>query len=204
MKIFCTEYTLLGAPRRTEYPIGNFFMRSDNAITNSGKTLYTPTWSSDMHFVPVLVVRLSKAGKSIQECYAHKYYHELALGVSFVDLQYYRATSALGLDPSLAYNFDGSLAISRFFPQEEFPDTIRHVMLNNQDEPIEGEAIIHQSVVSLGHIHQTIAILSCYYLMKMGDCIAFPLVDTFTPASAPMQHLYSTTDDHLILNSVIK
>lgn len=201
MKIFCSEQSLLSETFQKEYPIGHFFLRSDNTLTNSGKTLYTPEWSRDMHYVPVLVVRIGRVGKSIESRFAHKYYQELALGISFTDIQYYQQTSALGLDSSLAYDFDGALMTSLFFPKEEMPKTISHLILNGEERT--EEKIIIQSISS-DRIHETISTISHYYLIKMGDCITFPLVDKYRKIEAPEQHLYSTPDDTVILNASIK
>lgn len=201
MKIFCSEQSLLSETFQKEYPIGHFFLRSDNTLTNSGKTLYTPAWSRDMHYVPVLVVRIGRVGKSIESRFADKYYQELAIGISFTDIQYYQQTSALGLDSSLAYDFDGALITSHFFPKEEMPKTISHLILNGEERT--EEKIIIQSISS-DRIHETISTISHYYLIKMGDCITFPLVDKYRKIEAPEQHLYSTPNDTVILNASIK
>lgn len=204
MKIFCSEQSLLSETFQKEnYPIGHFFLRSDNTLTNSGKTLYTPEWSMDMHYVPVLLVRIGRVGKSIESRFAHKYYQEFALGISFADIQYYKQTSALGLDSSLAYDFDGALITSHFFPKEEMPKTISHLILNGE-KTTEEKITTHS--ISSDHIHETISIISHYYLIKMGDCITFPLVDKYRKIEVPEQHLYSTStpNDTVILNASIK
>lgn len=201
MKIFCAEQVLISGTSDAQYPMGDFFLRSDNTFTNSGKTLYTPTWSTVMQYLPVLVVRISRVGKCIDLRYAERYFEQVALGLSLVDIHYYRAAIESKVDPSLAYDFDGALVSSSFFPKETLPCSIKHLILHGTDEG--PRADINLSAITQKYIHEHISLISRYYLLKMGDCITFPLCGRFNPIAPPERHLYFTSDEEVILNTTI-
>ena len=65
-----------------------FFMKPDTALLRDAD-FYLPDFTSDLQHEIELVLRISKAGKHIEEQFANKYYDAIGLGIDFTarDLQ---------------------------------------------------------------------------------------------------------------------
>lgn len=188
MKIFGAERGLFFSEEERERKgksaslrIGDFLIRSDNTLTNSGKTLYRPSWGRSLYYVPVLVVRLSKVGKSISLPFVHKYYEQVAVGVSFFDRLYFQEQRREGLDPSLAYNFDTSLPCSPFVDKETLLQRLGG--MEHRSNKKECRMMPTFNFYTREQIESSISLLSHYFLLKMGDCITFPLLSEAVPLS---------------------
>ncbi len=197
MKIFCTEYPLLSRNPLGEKPgIGQIFLRGDSSINNSGKVLSLPWWSKAVGFVPLLAVRVGRVGRAFEAVHADRYYEEMALGIGFADLELFKRALDQSEDPSLSYNFDGSLFLSSFYPKARFPEEIPFVDFSGEDRS-EGCLSVR---VSEERIAGTLALLSRYYLMKMGDVVTFPLSDSFERVAGDMRRLYEGSEDEVLLD----
>ena len=202
MKIFCAEYPLLsGRDAGSSGPVvTRLFMRGDSALSNSGKTLARPWWIERLSAVPVLAVRVGRVGKHFSTGDARKYYREGAVGVSFAGADFFREVSASGGDPSAAYNFDGALHLSPFFPMEECPPVL-HLFRYRSGERLHEEIPVS---VRPEEIDALLSEISAYYLLKMGDMVTIPLVDAFEEVTADERRVYEDEEGRGLLNLGIR
>ena len=205
MKIFCTEYPLLSgvgndASGSEPFAIRHAFMRGDSSINNSGKVLVRPFWSNELCGLPLLVVKVGRVGRHFEAHHTEKYVSEGALGFGLADRGYFREALKRGFDPGLAYNFDGSLFLSRFMPLDTFPKAFPEVILRGDDrlqKTLEVQADSEQ-------IGRTVAEISRYYLMKMGDLVTFPLCGSMEVFEEDERRLFEGPAGELLLDLSVK
>jgi 2-keto-4-pentenoate hydratase/2-oxohepta-3-ene-1,7-dioic acid hydratase in catechol pathway len=83
MKIICIgrNYAEHAKEMKSELPTEPvFFMKPDTALLKDER-FYLPNFTHDLHHEIELVLKISKAGKHIEEQFAHKYYNEIGLGI---------------------------------------------------------------------------------------------------------------------------
>jgi 2-keto-4-pentenoate hydratase/2-oxohepta-3-ene-1,7-dioic acid hydratase in catechol pathway len=85
MKIICIgrNYAEHAKEMKSELPTEPvFFMKPDTALLREGD-FYFPDFTKELHHEIELVLKICKAGKHIEEQFAHKYYDEIGLGIDF-------------------------------------------------------------------------------------------------------------------------
>src|SRR3954464_9915501 len=95
-----------------------FFMKPDTALLKE-EDFYLPDFTKDLHHEIELVIKISKAGKYIQEQFAHKYYEEIGLGIDFTARDLQTKAKEKGLPWEKAKAFDNSAPIGQFISKEE-------------------------------------------------------------------------------------
>lgn len=151
-----------------------FFMKPDVALLKAGNDFYYPGFSKDIHFECEVVVRISKAGKSIDRQFAHKYYEEIGLGIDFTARDLQKVCKEKGHPWEVAKSFENSAPISATFIPKETLD------LTNLQFRLEQNGTIVQdgnTCDMIFDIDTLIAHVSQYFTLKTGD-----LIYTGTPA----------------------
>ena len=90
------------------------FLKPDTALLNNNQDFYLPDFSKDIHYETEVVVKIIKAGKHIDEKFAHRYYDSISLGVDFTARDLQSVLKSKGLPWERAKSFDGSAVIGRF------------------------------------------------------------------------------------------
>ena len=151
-----------------------FFLKPDTAIQPKGHPFFIPAFSNDIHYEVELVVKIDKAGKHIEEKFAHKYYSQIGLGIDFTARDIQEECKAKGLPWEKAKGFDGSAQISKIFIDKSNLD------LNNISFSLEKNGEFVQkgnSADMIFHFNTIISYISRFYSLKVGD-----LIYTGTPA----------------------
>jgi len=151
-----------------------FFMKPDVALLKPGNDFYYPDFSSDIHFECEVVVKISKAGKNIDEKYAHKYYESIGLGIDFTARDLQSKCKEKGHPWEVAKSFENSAPISATFLPKDSLD------LNALEFRLEQNGEIRQNgntADMIFSIDQLIAYVSKFFTLKTGD-----LIYTGTPA----------------------
>ncbi len=120
MKIICIgrNYAAHAKELKNELPKEPvFFMKPDTALLKD-KDFYLPNFTIDLHHEIELVVKISKAGKHIQEEFAHKYYEEIGLGIDFTARDLQEQAKQKGLPWEKAKAFDNSAPIGKFISKK--------------------------------------------------------------------------------------
>ena len=84
-----------GGTARPAAPV--WFLKPDTALLRNNDPFYIPRFSQEVHYECELVVRIDRVGKCIEERFAHRYYHEVGLGIDFTARDLQREAVAGGL-----------------------------------------------------------------------------------------------------------
>lgn len=121
MKIICIgrNYAEHAKEMKADLPAEPvFFMKPDTALLKE-PDFYLPDFTKDLHHEIELVLKISKAGKHIEERFAHKYYDEIGLGIDFTARDIQAKCKEKGLPWEKAKAFDNSAPIGNFIRKEE-------------------------------------------------------------------------------------
>ncbi|MGG7661145.1 fumarylacetoacetate hydrolase family protein [Dyadobacter sp. BHUBP1] len=144
------------------------FLKPETAQLRTGEDFYYPEFSKDVHYEVELVVKINRAGKNIEEKFAHKYYNEIGIGVDFTARDLQSELKAKGLPWELAKAFNGSAPVSDFVPVSDFAD----VQDINFSLDVNGEMRQNgNSSMMIYRINYLISFVSKYFMLKTGDLI---------------------------------
>ena len=121
MKIICIgrNYAEHAKELKNEVPTEPvFFMKPDTALLKE-EDFYLPDITHDLHHEIELVLKISKAGKHIEEQFAHKYYSEIGLGIDFTARDLQTKAKEKGLPWEMAKAFDNSAPIGKFVSKDK-------------------------------------------------------------------------------------
>ena len=151
-----------------------FFMKPDTALLQNRKDFYFPEFTQDLHHEIELVIKINKAGKSIQKQFASKYYNEIGLGIDFTARDLQAECKKKGLPWEKAKAFDNSAPLGDFIDKAKMGD------LNNINFSLD----INGNPVQKGNTKDLlfdfdfiISYVSQFVTLKVGD-----LIYTGTPA----------------------
>ena len=145
-----------------------FFLKPATAIQPKGHPFFIPHFSNNIHYEVELVIKINKAGKHIEERFAHKYYSQIGLGIDFTARDIQEECKAKGLPWEKAKGFDGSAQISRNFIDKA------ELALNDITFSLEknGEQVqIGNSKDMIFSFDKIIAYISKFYTLQIGDLI---------------------------------
>jgi acylpyruvate hydrolase len=171
MKIICIgrNYAEHAKELKNEVPQEPvFFMKPDTALLKDGEAFYYPSITKDLHHEIEIVLKISKAGKHIEEKFANKYYSEIGLGIDFTARDLQQQCKEKGLPWEKAKSFDNSAPLGSFLPLVSFPD------LNNIDFRLEINGAVKQKGNTkdlLFSFDKIIAYVSQFVTLKTGDLI---------------------------------
>ena len=144
------------------------FMKPDTALLKDNAPFYYPDFSKDIHFEVEVLLKISMEGRYIQEKFAHKYYHEIGVGIDFTARDLQQKAKEKGLPWLLAKGFNGSAPVSGFLPKEQFQD------LGDLNFSLEVDGEIRQkgnTGLMLFKFDYIISYLSAFFTLKKGDLI---------------------------------
>jgi 2-keto-4-pentenoate hydratase/2-oxohepta-3-ene-1,7-dioic acid hydratase in catechol pathway len=145
-----------------------FFLKPATAIQPRGHPFFIPHFSNNIHYEVELVIKINKAGKHIEERFAHKYYDQIGLGIDFTARDIQEECKAKGLPWEKAKGFDGSAQIGRNFIDKA------DLELNNITFSLEknGEQVqLGNSKDMLFSFNKIITYISKFYTLQIGDLI---------------------------------
>lgn len=179
MKIICIgrNYTQHIEELQNEKPKAPVvFLKPDTAILLKNQAFFIPDFArDDVHYETEIIVKINRVGKHIQEKFAHKYYHQIGLGIDFTARKFQQELKEKGLPWEKAKAFDGSAVVGRrWIDKSEFRD------LDNIDFSLKkNREIVQEGNTSamLWKIDELIAYVSSFFTLKIGD-----IIFTGTPA----------------------
>ena len=145
-----------------------FFLKPDTAIQPKGHPFFIPHFSNDIHYEVELVIKIKKAGKHIEEKFAHKYYSEIGLGIDFTARDIQEECKKKGLPWEKAKGFDGSAQLGKTFFEKNDLDinNISFHLEKNKKKVQKGN-----SCNMLFNFDKIISYISKFYTLKIGDLI---------------------------------
>lgn len=169
MKIICIgrNYAEHAKELKNEVPTEPvFFMKPDTALLKE-EDFYLPDFTTDLHHEIELVLKISKAGKHIEEQFAHKYYSEIGLGIDFTARDLQTKAKEKGLPWEMAKAFDNSAPIGKFVNKESLNLNNIAFSLNINGETRQAG----NSSDLIFSFDKIIAYVSKFITLKVGDLI---------------------------------
>ncbi len=175
---------LHGSLYKPEAPV--IFTKADSALLTGGKPFFVPSFTEQCDYETELVVRISHLGRSIPQRFAHRYYHEVTVGIDFTARDLQRSLRQKGLPWDLCKGFDGSAVVGDFVSLDELGDVQNlhfHLLQNGQmvQEGFTGDMLYK--------VDELVSYISQFFTLKTGD-----LIYTGTPVGVGPVHI----DDHLV------
>ncbi len=169
MKIICIgrNYAEHAKEMKADLPTEPvFFMKPDTALLKEGD-FYIPDFTKDLHHEIELVLKICKAGKHIEEQFAHKYYDEIGLGIDFTARDIQAKCKEKGLPWEKAKAFDNSAPIGSFVKKEtlDLANINFELKVNGQSRQIGNSSDLIFS------FDKVIAYVSQFVSLKVGDLI---------------------------------
>lgn len=157
MKILSINRTL---DQSVNEAINHLAIIPDSAIIREGKPFFIPGFSQHWEYQATIAFRVTRLGKNIASKFANRYIDALALAVRTIPCEL-EATAA---PSAITTAFDGAFIIGEWVSLDQFE--------NNKLASVEFEN--HSMSIDLSQlaIEDTIAILSKYLTLKIGDIIA--------------------------------
>jgi acylpyruvate hydrolase len=169
MKIICIgrNYAEHAKELKNEVPTEPvFFMKPDTALLKE-EDFYLPDFTTDLHHEIELVLKISKAGKHIEEQFAHKYYSEIGLGIDFTARDLQTKAKEKGLPWEMAKAFDNSAPIGLFVSKDKLD--LKNI---NFSLTVNGETRQAGSSSDLiFSFDKIVAYISKFITLKVGDLI---------------------------------
>jgi len=171
MKIICIgrNYAEHAKEMKSEVPTEPvFFLKPDTALIKDGQPFFMPDFSKEIHHEVELVLKINKAGKHIEEQFAHKYYDEIGIGIDFTARDIQAKCKEKGLPWEKAKAFDGSAPLGKFLPKTRFKemnDISFHLEIN-------GKKVQQGNTKDLlFSFDKVISYVSRFFTLKTGDLI---------------------------------
>jgi len=174
MKILCIGRNYSEHAHELNNPVPTepvFFLKPDTALLKDNEPFYLPDFSNDVHHELELILRVSKAGKSIAPEFADKYIDQISVGIDFTARDIQQRCKEKGLPWEKAKAFDGSAPIGKWLPFEA--DKVYNFKLEiNGVQKQEGS-----SADMIFSFRKIISYVSQFVTLKTGD-----IIYTGTPA----------------------
>jgi len=171
MKIICIGRNYIKHSRELDNPIPEeplFFLKPETAIQPKRHPFFIPHFSNNIHHEVELVLKINKAGKHIEEKFAHKYYSEIGLGIDFTARDIQEECKSRGLPWEKAKGFDGSAQISDNFIKTSNLDLNNiSFSLNKNGKKVQ----LGNSSEMIFKFEKIISHVSKFYSLKIGDLI---------------------------------
>lgn len=176
MKIICIGRNYVDHAKELNNPVPAepvFFMKPDTALLKDNEPFYLPEFSNDIHHEIELVVKISKAGKHIQQEFAKNYYEQVTVGIDFTARDVQQQCKEKGLPWEKAKAFDGSAPVGKFIEVDttQINGLAFHLEINGETKQQGNTSNMLFSVDAI------IAYVSKFVTLKTGD-----LIFTGTPA----------------------
>ncbi|MDP2388271.1 MAG: fumarylacetoacetate hydrolase family protein [Bacteroidota bacterium] len=171
MKIICIGRNYLEHAKELKNEVPTepvFFMKPDTALLKDNEAFFYPEHTKDLHHEIEIVLKISKAGKHIEEKFAYKYYDEISVGIDFTARDVQQKCKEKGLPWEKAKAFDGSAPIGKFVSKSRFSDLSDitfHLDVNGQ---LRQKGNTKDLLFSFDKI---ISYVSQYVTLKTGDLI---------------------------------
>jgi len=171
MKIICIGRNYINHTKElgnsiTKEPL--FFLKPETAIQPKGHPFFIPHFSNNIHYEVELVIKINRAGKHIEEKFAHKYYSQIGLGIDFTARDIQQQCKLEGLPWEKAKGFDGSAQISNNFIEKYNLD------MSNISFTLEknGQQVqLGNSSEMIFKFDKIISYISKFFTLKIGDLI---------------------------------
>lgn len=167
---------------------------------SSNMPFFLPDFSSEVQYETELVVRINRLGKSIAAKFAHRYYHEVTVGLDLTARDLQRKFRSEGNPWELCKGFDQSAVVGSFVPLAEFGNVNQLAFSLKQNGKTVQAGNTADMIFSVDTV---IDYVSRFFTLKTGD-----LIFTGTPPHvgplAVNDHLEGFLADRKLLDLRVK
>ena len=150
---------------RPDEPV--IFTKPETSLLQRNRPFYYPSFSNAIHHEVEIVLKICKAGKNIDEKFAHAYYDEIGIGIDFTARDIQQKAKEKGLPWAIAKGFNGAAPISSFVAKNNYDlDNLNFSL--TIDGSVKQEGNTKLMLFSFDYI---ISYLSKFFLLKKGDLI---------------------------------
>jgi 2-keto-4-pentenoate hydratase/2-oxohepta-3-ene-1,7-dioic acid hydratase in catechol pathway len=179
-----------------------FYLIPDSALLLKNRPFFCPDYVENLHAKLLLVVKINRLGKYIQEKFAPTYYDEVGFAINFYDKTSLKNQIQQGFPWERATCFDGSFALSEFMKISETIGDVLNVRAYC-NTPLHGQN--EQTLpFDFQQIPQIISELSTFMTLKIGDYIAIELGEANSAPFEINDVLQLSLNDKEIVRVVIK
>jgi len=182
-----------------------FRLIPDSALLLKHRPFFLPDYVETLHAKTVLVVKINRLGKYIQEKFAHTYYDEIGFAINFYDKKCLDVLIEKGLPWERATCLDGSFALSEFMKISEASIPLSLCVtrtLSEVEMPESPESQIFH--FDLQQLPKIISELSTYMTLKIGDHIAIELDEIISAPFAINDVLRLSLNEKEVVRVVVK
>lgn len=173
MKIFCIDKNYRPC-EKSGAPV--LYLKPETALTREDWPFFVPDWSQQVECETHLVARINHLGKSIPERYAHRYYDEVTVGLTFTTRDIQNQLKAKGLPWEISTGFDGASYVGRWI---KIPATSASLHFTTS---LNGQPCAEADTADMLHtIDEIVSYVSRFYLLKTGDLIFTGSPSSFGP-----------------------
>lgn len=146
-----------------------WFLKPDSALLQNHRPFFLPDFSNDVQHEVELVVRIDRVGKSIEERFAHRYYHEVTVGIDFTARDLQRQAKSQGMPWTLSKGFDGSAVLGDFVDLDSIGGNIHQLNFALAKNGVE---VQHGNTSQMLHdVDRLISHISDFMTLKTGDLL---------------------------------
>lgn len=182
-------------------PTEPIIFHKGDSILRPRMPFFLPEWSERIDYEAEIVVRISRVGKYIAERFAHRYYHEVSIGLDMTARDLQQRAIREGRPWTESKAFDNSAIIGEWIDIKTLGYPAEPIALRLD---CDGKTV--QQALSTEMIHsidQIIAHISRQHTLKIGD-----IIFTGTPAGVGQchigQHFTGYLGEHKLLSVEIK
>ncbi len=176
MKIFCIGRNYVDHAKELNNPVPKkplIFMKPNTALLVKGRHFFYPDFSNEIHYECEVVLKIGKNGRHIEPQFAHRYIHEITLGLDLTARDLQRQCKAKGHPWEIAKGFDFSAPLGTFVPYDEWKDKDIPFTLEKNGNVVQ-RGNTKDLIFEFSHL---ISYISTMFTLKLGD-----LIFTGTPA----------------------
>ena len=171
MKIFCVGRNFVAHAEELGNDIPDepvIFMKPKSALLQPHAPFYYPEFTNELNYECVLVLRICKNGKYIQDKFAGKYYDAITAGIDFTARDIQNELKAKGLPWEKAKAWDNSAVIGKWVPLAEIKNRkeINFGLYKNKELVQQGN-----SSKMIFDFDSIVAYISNYFSVNIGDVI---------------------------------
>jgi len=171
MQIFCVEQNYFSNKKEQINVVKSaplIYTKPATALLKEGEPFYYPEFANELYCGCELVLRISKAGKNVDENFAANFYDAVTVGINFIAFD----DNPESLDKNLFWNatkaWNKSSVVGKWLPASGFNDkqAIDFCLYKNREM-----VQVCNSGLMIYNFNRLISIISNSYTLNIGDII---------------------------------
>ena len=149
------------------------FLKPETCLLAPRMPFFYPDFSKDIHHEAEVVIKINRVGKHTLEQFAHKYYHELSIGIDFTARDLQKEVKEKGLPWERAKSFDGAAPVGKFIDKKNIDLNKLNFKLSKNGKEVQ----VGNTSNMIFSFDYLVSYVSHFITLKKGD-----LIFTGTPA----------------------